>query len=102
MRKIAIDMGITLNELSKIAETDSSIDISIDNEVKKAGEMSQVVIDSRLAFHWIPESFKIYLELEPKVAKERILKIKKRHLSRGGRQVAHPAARTADTGRGRG
>ena len=73
MRKIAIDMGITLNELSSVAEKDDSIDTAIDNEVKKAGEMTDVVIDSRLAFHWIPESFKVYLSLPPQVAKERVI-----------------------------
>lgn len=73
MRKIAIAMGVTLNELSVMAEKDESIDHSIDNEVKRAGELSKVVIDSRLAFHWIPESFKVYLNLPPEVAKERIL-----------------------------
>jgi cytidylate kinase len=73
MRKIALEMGISLNELQVTAETDLGIDERIDNEVKKAGEMSKVVIDSRLAFHWIPESFKIYLNLPAEIAKERIL-----------------------------
>jgi len=73
MRKIATDMGISLNELSIMAETDHSIDQKIDEEVKKVGEMNKIVIDSRLAFHWIPESFKVYLDLPPEIAKERIL-----------------------------
>jgi cytidylate kinase len=72
MRKIALDMGISLNELSTIAETDKSIDTKIDEEVKKAGEMNQVVIDSRLAFHWIPNSFKVFLDLPADIAKQRI------------------------------
>ncbi|MFZ2205585.1 MAG: cytidylate kinase family protein [Minisyncoccia bacterium] len=73
MRKIATDMGISLNELSIMAETDHSIDLKIDAEVKKVGEMNKVVIDSRLAFHWIPESFKVYLDLPPEIAQQRIL-----------------------------
>jgi cytidylate kinase len=73
MRKIALGMGISLNELSIKAQTDNSIDKKIDEEVKKAGEMEKVVIDSRLAFHWIPNSFKVYLDLPPEIAKERIL-----------------------------
>ncbi len=73
MRKIALDMGISLNELSTKAENDKTIDVSIDNEVKKAGEVEKLVIDSRLAFHWIPDSFKVYLDLPPEIAKERIL-----------------------------
>ncbi len=73
MRKIATDMGISLNELSVMAEIDHSIDLKIDEEVKKAGEMDNIVIDSRLAFHWIPTSFKVYLDLPPEIAKQRIL-----------------------------
>ena len=73
MRKIALERNITLNELSTKAETDDSIDKSIDEQVKKAGEMDKIVIDSRLAFHWIPNSFKVYLDLPPEISKQRIL-----------------------------
>jgi len=73
MRQIALDMGMSLNELSTMAETDKTIDAKIDEEVKKAGEMEKIVIDSRLAFHWIPNSFKVYLDLPPEIAKQRIL-----------------------------
>jgi len=80
MRQIALDRGISLNELSKKAENDTSVDVDIDDAVRKAGEGEELVIDSRLAFHWIPESFKVYLDLPPEIAKERIssnLKINK-------------------------
>lgn len=73
MRKIALEMGLSLNELSLKAQTDDSIDKKIDEEVRKAGEKEKIVIDSRLAFHWIPMSFKVYLDLPPDIAKERIL-----------------------------
>ncbi len=73
MRQIALDLGISLDKLQILAEKDYSIDKRIDNEVKKAGKMNQIVIDSRLAFHWIPNSFKVYLDLPPEIAKERIL-----------------------------
>ncbi len=72
MRQIAIDRKISLNELSVLAERDTTVDESIDNAVKKAGKMDKVVIDSRLAFHWIPNSFKVYLDLPLEIAKERI------------------------------
>lgn len=73
MRKLAVEMGISLNELSVKAQTDPAIDVKIDDEVKKAGQEEKIVIDSRLAFHWIPDSFKVYLDLPPEIAKERIL-----------------------------
>ena len=72
MRQIALDRGISLNELSIKAETEKEVDNDIDNAVKKAGETEKIVIDSRLAFHWIPKSFKVYLDLSPEIAKERI------------------------------
>ena len=72
MRQIALDRGISLNELSTKAESDKSVDVSIDDAVKAAGEKEKMVIDSRLAFHWIPNSFKVYLDLPPEIAKERI------------------------------
>ncbi len=73
MRKLTLETGISLSELQKIAEKDESIDKKIDAEVRKAGEMDKIVIDSRLAFHWIPNSFKVYLDLPPEMAKQRIL-----------------------------
>lgn len=72
-RKIGIDLGISLNEVSIRAETDPNIDKMTDNEVRNVGTMNKVVIDSRMAFHFIPEAFKVYLDLPPEIAKERIL-----------------------------
>ncbi|MGH7249472.1 MAG: AAA family ATPase, partial [Minisyncoccia bacterium] len=51
MRKIALDYGISLNELNIKAENNPEIDEKIDTEVKKIGKMNKVVVDSRLAFH---------------------------------------------------
>ncbi len=73
MRSIAEKHTVTLQELSEMAERDPSIDHEIDTEVKNAGEKNNLVIDSRLAFHWIPQSFKVYLYLRPEVAADRIL-----------------------------
>ncbi len=73
MRNIALDMGISLNELGKIAETDGGkVDTRIDDQVRSAGEKENLVVDSRLAFHWIPESFKVFLDLPLEISKERI------------------------------
>lgn len=72
MRKIALKKGVSLNELSGQAETDEEIDRGIDNEVKRVGENEEIVIDSRLAFHFIPNSFKVFLDLPLEVSRERI------------------------------
>jgi len=72
-RNIGLKLGISINEVNKKAETDSEIDVLTDDEVRKVGEMKKIVIDSRMAYHFIPESFKVYLNLPPEIAKERIL-----------------------------
>jgi len=74
MRSIANDRGISLEELSAIAESDPSVDIALDEQNKKIGQEDNIVIDSRLGFYFIPQSFKVLLELDPTIAAKRILK----------------------------
>lgn len=74
MRNIALSINISLMELSKIAEQDNGeIDKKIDDENRKLKEDNKFVIDSRLAFHFIPESFKVFLDLPLEISKERIM-----------------------------
>lgn len=77
MRSIANDRNISLAELGKIAETDDSIDKILDDHNLEIGKMENVVLDSRLGFYFIPESFKVFLELDPEIAAERISEDKK-------------------------
>jgi len=72
-RQVGVDLGLSVNELNKRAETDLSIDKMTDEKVRAMGDKSKIVIDSRTAYHWIPESFKVYLDLPPEIAKDRIL-----------------------------
>src|ERR1035437_7748083 len=64
MRSIADQKGVPLGELNKIAETDPSIDKMLDDRNKEIGTMEDIVLDSRLGFYFIPESFKVFLELD--------------------------------------
>lgn len=82
MRVMAEKRGISLEELSKMAENDPSIDFEIDNYCRSLGERENIVVDSRLGFHFIPESFKVFLELDPEVASRRILEDKKNNPNR--------------------
>lgn len=77
MRSIAKDKGVSLGELSVMGETDSSIDKELDNHNIEIGKKENVVLDSRLGFYFIPEAFKVFLELDPEIASERILEDKK-------------------------
>jgi CMP/dCMP kinase len=65
---------MTLASFNELAEKDPSYDNELDEELRKMREQQDVVIDSRLGFYWIPESFKVYLDLDPEVAIARIYK----------------------------
>jgi cytidylate kinase len=72
-RRLADRLGITTLELNKRAETDKSIDDQIDSVFKNLAKAPKnLVVDSRMAFHFLPESFRIKLEVHPRVAATRI------------------------------
>lgn len=71
-RKIAKERGLSIEEINIAAETQKSIDHEVDEILKKMGmEDEKFVIDSRLAFHWMPDAFKVFLDLDTKTAAER-------------------------------
>jgi CMP/dCMP kinase len=72
-REAALEMGLSINEINKRAETEPEIDYRVDEKLRNLNNSEKIVIDSRTAFHWIPESFKVYLDLPPEIAKNRIL-----------------------------
>jgi cytidylate kinase len=74
MRKLADEKGVTLAELGRMAEIDPSIDETLDNYNRDLGTQSKIILDSRLGFHFIPHSYKVFLDIDPDVAAERILK----------------------------
>lgn len=72
-RQVGLELGLSVNETNKRAEYDKKIDEITDEKLRQMRTKNKVVIDSRTAYHWIPESFKVYLDLSPKIAKERVL-----------------------------
>lgn len=82
-RKIAADRGITLQELSKIAENDPSIDEQMDTVIAEIGQREDnLIVDSRLAWHFIPNSFKIKLVVTSLEAARRVINDGTRHLEK--------------------
>ncbi len=65
---------LTLSEFNRRAEAKPEIDHQIDEELRKLRDERDIVIDARLGFYWIPESFKVYLDLDMDVAVARIFK----------------------------
>ncbi len=73
MREIAAKRGISLLEISKIAEKDHNIDKGLDERTIRLGKSEDdFVMDSRLAYHFIPQSFKVFLVVDEKEAARRI------------------------------
>jgi cytidylate kinase len=71
--KMALERGITIDELNKIGETDHTTDTQVDDYQRELGKTEDTfVIEGRLSWHFIPQSFKIFLDCDPRVAAERI------------------------------
>jgi|TARA_B100002003_G_C13993361_1_gene479874 cytidylate kinase len=81
MRAMAKERGVSLLELGKLAEKDKAIDLELDERQKALGKKDDFVIDSRLGFHFLKQSFKVFLQVELEVAADRILKEKRAHES---------------------
>jgi predicted cytidylate kinase len=73
MREMAAERGMTILELSRSAEGGDEIDREIDaRTMKLAEESDDFVMDARLGWHFAPDSVKVFLEVRPEVAAERI------------------------------
>ena len=71
-REIAKERGLSIEAINLTAEEQKEIDYEVDERLKAMANDRDLVIDSRLAFHWIPDSFKVFLLLDPDTAAERI------------------------------
>lgn len=72
-REMARQKGMTLAELQKLSETELKTDYEIDEYVKHLGmTQDNFVIEGRLAWHFIPHSLKIYLDVSEAEAARRI------------------------------
>jgi predicted cytidylate kinase len=73
-RQLAAEMGLDTLEMNRRADTDPSIDQRIDGIFIELGKNPNgYVIDSRMAWFFLPDSFKVYLQTEVGVAVDRIL-----------------------------
>jgi len=73
-RAIGRERGIDVTQTNRVAEDDQEIDRLVDERLAEIGNtQDDVAIDSRLAWHWIPQSFRVYLDLDLEVAARRIL-----------------------------
>jgi CMP/dCMP kinase len=81
-RKMAADRGISIEAMNLVAEKHKAIDHDVDEMLVRMGkERDDFVIDSRTAFHWMPQSFKVFLSIDPEIAAERTFA----HIQKEGR-----------------
>lgn len=84
VRNILKHKRMTLEEYNERAEDEHELDARVDEELRNLRNHNDIVVDSRLGFYWIPESFKVYLDLDLSVATARIFKDIKSNASRSG------------------
>ena len=73
-RQIAEEMGIDTLELNRLADVDPSIDERIDGIFIQLGsDPGNFIVDSRMAWFFLPKSFKVYLKIDVHIAAARIL-----------------------------
>ena len=81
-RQLAVQRGQSIEAMNISAEVQRDIDLEVDELLKQKYQAEdRLVIDSRMAWRWMPESFKVFLILDPATAAERIFA----QLQAGGR-----------------
>ncbi len=72
-RRIAAERGELIEAMNISAEVQRDIDLKVDNLLQDMYRNEEkLTIDSRMAWHWMPGSFKVFLVLDRDTAAERI------------------------------
>lgn len=75
-RKIAEEMGITTLELNKRMSENPELDHIIDDavvELSRQRKGDNLIYDSRMAWHFAENTFKVYMYVDPTVAAKRVI-----------------------------
>lgn len=73
MRELATEKGISIHEIQTQAEQSDEIDILLDaRQVALGKKHKDLIFDSRLGWHFIPDSIKIFLKVDIDEATKRI------------------------------
>lgn len=64
-RKLGMEMGLSVTEFNEYVKAHPEIDNEIEKSARKAAdENEELVIDARLGWYAVPESFKVYLTVD--------------------------------------
>lgn len=77
-RKLAAEKGMNTLDMNKFSESTKEVDDYIDNflrniEAESDNIETPYILDSRLAWHFVPSSFKVFIKVKPEVAAQRVL-----------------------------
>ncbi|MBU3179714.1 (d)CMP kinase [Clostridium psychrophilum] len=76
-RKLAVEKGMSIMEYNDYM-FNNNLDHEVDNKTMEIGrENENFIFDARLAWYFIPDSFKIYLKVETDIAVERAMTSKR-------------------------
>jgi cytidylate kinase len=75
-RQLAKARGVTVLELNKLAETDGSIDQEIDSYLMNLPD-ADLVVESRMAWHFVPNTLRVYLYVTDYEAAKRIIEARR-------------------------
>lgn len=80
MRTLAKQKGLTISEFLKLAEKEPKYHKELDEKTVEIGKtQANFVFDSRLAFHFIPDAVKIFLDVNINTAAKRIFNQKRKN-----------------------
>lgn len=72
-RHLAKERGMSLQDFNDMVAKDKNLDLLIDAELERIEkEDNKIIVDSHLAFHFVPSSFKVYFEISIDEAARRI------------------------------
>jgi CMP/dCMP kinase len=81
-RQLAVERGESIEAMNISAEVQRDIDLKVDKLLQEMyRKQEELVIDSRMAWRWMPYSFKVFLLLDMATAAQRIFD----HLQQEGR-----------------
>lgn len=72
--EIAMEHGMTIDELNKLGETEDWTDKKTDQKLIASAKQDNTVFDSRTAFYFLPHSLKVFLDVSPDEGAQRILR----------------------------
>jgi cytidylate kinase len=95
LRSLGAEMGLDILQTNLTAEKDAELDRRVDERQTQMGKTEdQLVVDARMAWHFIPSSFKVFLDLDLVTAAQRVLagideaRISSEHIPRDPKEYA--------------